>query len=126
MKNLIIIFMLLLSWNKISAASDFAETTSLGLDQYDILDEDEEPKINLRGRNLARRVLCIDLGGHRGKQTFEVDSNFKWFKKSPGAKKGPCDEANVKKLKSNLQHLHTYSKEFSSQCREIQACEAAW
>ncbi|KAL7473357.1 hypothetical protein ACHAXS_013947 [Conticribra weissflogii] len=125
-EKLVIIFIFLLTRINVSAHSYSTETTGLSIDQFDAIVNDEETKSNLRGRSLARRVLCIDLGGSKGKQTFEIDSNFKWFKKSSGATKGPCDEANVKKLKSNLQHLHTYWKEFSSQCREIQACEAAW
>ena len=70
---------------------------------------------NLRHRDLANRILCVDLGKRKGLHDIKVTKS-KYFKKlakqSDHAEKGRCTEP-TKKLPNRLIHKHEFCKNWN-------------
>ena len=88
-------------------------------------DDLDEMKYNLRHRDLGTKVMCVNLGGKKGRHNIKVDNKKYWKKLSNESNvyKGKCKEP-TKKLKNNLkQHSHDYCKTWNGKRVNIRAPE---
>ena len=70
---------------------------------------------NLRHRDLAVNIMCLDLG-RKGSHNMKVSGKKKYMKKlvkqNVDAQDGPCTE-QTKKLKVSLEHGHYFCKDWN-------------
>eukprot|EP00956_Cyclotella_meneghiniana_P024194 scaffold48279_cov50-Cyclotella_meneghiniana.AAC.4 len=71
--------------------------------------------INLRHRDLANKIMCLDLGRRKGLHDMKVTKS-KYFnklvKQNDHAEKGRCTEP-TKKLANRLNHKHVFCKNWN-------------